>query len=204
MSLLARIGRGAVRRLGALFEEPIERGAPSGLSVHLARDCSLSWHQVRSGGWLGCELEVGADVQFGGTMVFERPRARIRVGARTFVGEGSRLIASTGIDVGDDVLISWGVTIVDHNSHSTRFSERARDVVEWRHGRKDWTSVKCAAVRVCDKCWVGFDAVILKGVTVGEGSVVGARSVVTRDVPPYAIVGGNPARVLRILGEDER
>ena len=45
--------------------------------------------------------------------------------------------------------------------------------------------------------WIGFEAVILSGVTIGDGAIIGARSVVTRDVPPYAIVGGAPARLIR-------
>jgi len=51
--------------------------------------------------------------------------------------------------------------------------------------------------------WIGFDCVVLPGVTIGEGSVVGARSVVTEDVPPYTIVAGNPARVIRKIENDE-
>jgi acetyltransferase-like isoleucine patch superfamily enzyme len=50
-----------------------------------------------------------------------------------------------------------------------------------------------------DKVWIGMDALILKGVTIGEGSVVAARSVVTKDVPPYSLVAGNPARVVKSL-----
>jgi len=51
--------------------------------------------------------------------------------------------------------------------------------------------------------WIGYKATILSGVTVGDGAVVGARAVVTRDVPPYAIVGGNPARIIRLRFSDE-
>lgn len=54
-------------------------------------------------------------------------------------------------------------------------------------------------VRVEDNCWIGQNAVILKGVTIGHDSIVGANSVVTRDVPPCSIVAGNPARVVKAL-----
>jgi acetyltransferase-like isoleucine patch superfamily enzyme len=50
--------------------------------------------------------------------------------------------------------------------------------------------------------WIGFDACVLPGVTVGEGAVVGAKSVVSQDVPPFTVVGGNPARVIRRLCEE--
>lgn len=52
-------------------------------------------------------------------------------------------------------------------------------------------------VKIGDRCWIGCNSIILKGVTLGEGAVVAAGSVVTKDVPPRTLVGGNPARVLR-------
>ena len=55
-----------------------------------------------------------------------------------------------------------------------------------------------------DKAWIGFNSIILKGVTIGEGAIVGAGSVVTKDVPPYTIVAGNPARIVREIPENER
>jgi acetyltransferase-like isoleucine patch superfamily enzyme len=79
------------------------------------------------------------------------------------------------------------------------FSQRANDVTDWLAGRKDWTNVAISPVRVCDKVWVGFGASILPGVTIGEGAIVGAASVVTRDVAPWTVVAGNPARVIREL-----
>ena len=66
-------------------------------------------------------------------------------------------------------------------------------------GRKNWKHVAHAPVRVKDKAWIGFNVSILKGVTIGEGAVIGACSVVTRDIPPYALAVGNPAKVIRSL-----
>jgi acetyltransferase-like isoleucine patch superfamily enzyme len=51
--------------------------------------------------------------------------------------------------------------------------------------------------------WIGFDVCVLPGVTIGEGAIVGARSVVAGDVPPYTVVAGNPARVVRRLSPEE-
>jgi acetyltransferase-like isoleucine patch superfamily enzyme len=59
-------------------------------------------------------------------------------------------------------------------------------------------------VKICDRVWIGFGVTILKGIIVGEGAILAAGTVVTRDVPPYCIVGGNPARVIRELSDDER
>jgi acetyltransferase-like isoleucine patch superfamily enzyme len=54
-------------------------------------------------------------------------------------------------------------------------------------------------IRIGNAVWIGFDAVVLPGVTIGDGSIIGARSVVTEDVPPYCIAVGNPARIVRRL-----
>jgi galactoside O-acetyltransferase len=89
--------------------------------------------------------------------------------------------------------------VVDHDSHALDWNERASDVADWAGGRKDWARVRRASVVIEDKTWIGFGACILKGVRVGEGAVVGAMSVVTRDVPAYTVVAGNPARVVRKL-----
>lgn len=64
---------------------------------------------------------------------------------------------------------------------------------------KDWSNVPMKPIVIEDKAWIGFDSTILKGVTIGEGSVVGAKSVVTRNVDPYTVVAGNPAKVVRKL-----
>jgi Acetyltransferase (isoleucine patch superfamily) len=101
-------------------------------------------------------------------------------------------------------MIAWGVTISDHNSHSTRFFERANDVVNWINGKKAWAGVKIMPVRVMDKVWIGFNSILLKGVTIGEGAIIGAGSVVTGDVPSWTIVAGNPAQVIRKIPDEER
>ncbi len=64
------------------------------------------------------------------------------------------------------------------------------------------TDVPARPVRVGRNVWIGFDACVLPGVTVGEGAVIGARSVVADDVPPYSVAAGNPARVIRRLDHE--
>ena len=66
---------------------------------------------------------------------------------------------------------------------------------------KNWTVVKDEAIVIESKVWIGFDVTILKGVTVGEGAVIGAKSIVTKNVEPWTVVAGNPAVVVKYLPE---
>lgn len=129
---------------------------------------------------------------------FDRPTAKVIIGNRSYIGR-STLVSAEHIEIGDDVLISWGVTIVDHDSHHIDFSLRKNDVIDWGHGQKDWTHVNRAPVTVMSKVWIGFNVIVLKGVTIGTGSVVAAGAIVTKDVPAWTVVAGCPAKVVKEL-----
>ncbi len=151
----------------------------------------------------GCFLAIGAQSDIECQIALEKSDAAVRIGSRTHIGGGTLLAAACGITVGDDVQIAYQGLIMDHNSHALAFSQRKDDVLDWQQGKKDWSNVAMAPVRICDKAWIGARVTILKGVTIGEGAVVGAGSVVTKSVPPWTIVAGNPARVIRELSEAE-
>lgn len=156
---------------------------------------ALLW---RASGQSG-ELAIGARSMVSAHVVFEKPSARLTIGDRTFIGGKSMFSVCESVRIGSDVMISWGCTIADHDSHSLDFRHRASDVENWLDGRKDWTHVRNAPVTICDKVWIGFNCSILKGVTIGEGAVVAANSNVTRNVDPWTLVAGNPARAIRRL-----
>lgn len=151
-------------------------------------------------------LRIGDESHVGGTFVFERGLGEITIGNRSSIGGGCLLICTQdeGIHIGDNVMLSWNVTVIDSNSHSANPDIRANDAFDWlagvEQGRmghfKDWSSVKSAPIYIKDGAWIGFGSSIMKGVTIGKGAIVGSNSVVTKDVPDGAIVGGNPARVL--------
>ena len=150
-------------------------------------------------------LVIGEECVLGCAFVFESDEGYIQIGNRTFINSGTHLIARSDVIIGDDVTIAWGVWVYNHDSHSIDWRERVKDLravyEDVQAGRdmiagKDWTSVKAAPIRICDKAWIGMNAIILKGVTIGEGAVVGAGSVVTHDVPPWTIAAGNPAKVV--------
>src|SRR4051794_23058370 len=165
-------------------------------AVHIGRGTTIVWRRIRH--VAGNLLSVGEDSIIHADISFEEHGGEIRIGNRTFVGR-SNLICYRRLVIGDDVIMSWGITVVDHDSHSIDWEKRCNDVVHWSKGQKSWKYIAHAPVMVGDKAWIGFNVSILKGVTIGEGAVVGACSVVTRDIPAYAVAAGNPARGIRYL-----
>ncbi len=100
-------------------------------------------------------------------------------------------------------MISLGVTIADHDGHATEFAKRSGDVLDWLAGKKDMSIVPMKEISIGNKVWIGFDASILKGVTIGEGAIVAACSVVTKNVPPWTLVAGNPAKEIKKVKNNE-
>lgn len=147
-------------------------------------------------------FEIGSQSIFTGRIVFERENCKVIIGDRSFIGGNSLLDITSDLYIGNDVLISWGCTLIDHNAHSTEFEERKDDVLNWIDRKKNWLNVSTKPIVIQDKAWIGFNSIILKGVTVGEGSIIAAGSVVTKDVEPYTVVGGNPARFIKRLQND--
>ncbi len=153
-------------------------------------------------------VTVGHNCVLAGNYIFETSTGYVTIGDRCHIG-GSTFISRSGIDIEDDVTIAWGVTVYDHDSHSVVWSgERELDTItEYRDitttgnvlKNKNWDIVKTSPIRICSKAWIGLNAIILKGVTVGEGAVVAAGSVVTKDVEPWTVVGGNPAVCIKKL-----
>ena len=156
---------------------------------------------VRLGGRGGnkCTIRLGEDNDLGGLWLIHEPDAEIRVGSRTELTEGCDLDVVESLTLGDDVFIAAQVYIADHDSHHPDWSVRANDHYARREGRKDWSVVPHAPVRIADKAWIGRRAMVLKGVTIGEGAVVAAGAVVTRDVDPWTVVAGVPAAEIRKL-----
>ncbi len=148
-------------------------------------------------------LSIGEDCVIDGTLTVLH--GKMEIGDRVVINDSTRIICSDHITIGNDVLISWGCNIVDSNMHSLNSKERLKDTQNARQeienhtiGQNvDYSAIQSAPITIKDKAWIGFHSIILKGVTIGEGAIVGAGSVVTKDVPDYAVVGGNPAKILK-------
>lgn len=121
----------------------------------------------------------------------------IEIGNNVFLGTGFALLSSRAkIIIGDDVMFGPGVTVVT-GDHRTDILDRPMITVT---DSEKITDNDKDVVFEGDN-WVGANAIILKGVTVGKGSVISAGAVVTHNVPAYAIVGGVPAKVIRMRNE---
>lgn len=108
--------------------------------------------------------------------------AQITVGKYSSIGDNTQIHCCNNITIGDRVLISWGVNILENYYHTTGGGDE---------------SIKSAPIIIENKVWIGCNAIILAGVTIGEGSVVAAGAVVTKDVTQKSLVAGNPAKVIR-------
>jgi len=153
-------------------------------------------------------LTVGNDCMIGGHFTFESTTGEVVIGNRVYLA-GGNVICTNNVIIEDEVFISWGVYFFDNDSHSLDYRDRIEDMTnhlkDWRSGKsnynisKDWSNVKSAPIKVCRYAWIGMEVKILKGVTIGEGAIVGSGSVVTKDVAPWTVVAGNPAKVIKTL-----
>ena len=150
-------------------------------------------------------LKTGHHCVLDGNYIFERNSGKITIGDRVHIGSSS-FISINEISIGNDVTIAWDCLFYDHNSHSVNWDERKDDTEQEYQdlikglnpiANKNWNVVKSAPINICDKVWIGTGCKILKGVTIGEGAIVAAGSVVTKDVEPFTMVGGNPARLIK-------
>jgi acetyltransferase-like isoleucine patch superfamily enzyme len=114
--------------------------------------------------------------------------SRLEIGDNTYIGEFNNIRASGGkISIGNNCLISQHISLIASN-HLARRDFLIRDQV--------WDTLK-KGITIGDDVWIGANSVILPGVTINNGAIVAAGSVVTKDVPAYMIVAGNPARIVK-------
>lgn len=131
-----------------------------------------------------CGLIInGRFIMFPGSKIIIASKGKVVVGNNSFIHSFTKLIAMEKIEIGDNCAISWDVQIMDSDIHSTIINGEI--------------SQETKPVKIGNYVWIGSKAIILKGVTIGDGAIVAAGSVVTKNVPPKAIVAGNPAKIVR-------
>jgi acetyltransferase-like isoleucine patch superfamily enzyme len=184
--------------VGKYIKREFDRGALLSGEIEVTIRANLFNHGSKA------NVKLGKHVVIDGTLeCYER--GMLLVGDYSFVGR-ARIFAAHKVDIGIGVLISDNVIILDSDLHSLSASKRFAEAVAWSKGKfpNVYDGIPGEPVIISDHVWIGANSVILKGVTIGEGAIVGAGSVVTKDVPPYTIVAGNPARIIREIPIDER
>ena len=137
---------------------------------------------------LGARCSVEHDVYFKVSGGYSE-QISIQIGSGSFIGSGCEFNALSRIEIGQSCLIASGCRLIDHD-HGTERGSPMKDQPE-----------RSADIHLGDDVWLGVNCVVLKGVSIGTGAIVAAGAVVTRDVPPFAIAAGIPARVLRLRRE---
>ena len=154
--------------------EPTVRIAPSvklGKNVRIVAFVNLYGCEIGDDSVIGPFVEIQSDVKVG---------CRVKIQSHTFI--------CSGVTIGDEAFIGHGVMFTND-----RFP-RATNADGTLQGAKDW---KCEPIVIGRRASIGSNATLLCGITIGDDAVVGAGSVVTKDVPAGTIVAGNPARILR-------
>lgn len=158
-------------------------------------EAKLLNHQKDSG-----KIVIGKRSQIRAELLVFKHGGEIEIGDYTFIGEFSRVWSAKRIKIGNRVLISHNVNIHDNNSHPLDANERHLDFLHiFEKGLQSDIDLNEKEIIIEDDVWIGFNSTILKGVTIGKGAIVGAETLVTTDVPPYAVIVGNPARIVKYV-----
>lgn len=141
-------------------------------------------------------IRIGCNTHIRGRLLTYPSGGNITIGDYCYIGEGGNIWSASNIEIGDNVLIAHNVDIFDHDTHPInpiQREEHFKAIISTGHPEiaVNWNE---KPVKICKNAWIGTKAIILKGVNIGESAIVSAGSVVTKDVEPYTIVGGNPAK----------
>lgn len=176
-----------------LYREPLLRYRAEDVGTGLLLEGALP--EITGSG----TIRIGNDVTIGGrnswVCGFRSSRdAEIIVEDRVYIGFQVVLSAAKSIRIGADTMLAARVQIYDNISHPISPARRLR--------HEPFRLDESTPVVIGRNCWIGNNAMIMRGVTVGDNSIVAAMSVVTRDVPPNTLVGGNPAKVIRSIADE--
>jgi acetyltransferase-like isoleucine patch superfamily enzyme len=160
------------------------------LGRHVYLDCGVYLHACPHGIHIGDNVFVMHHTELHVYNFRDLPQSGIWIGDNCFIGEFTIVRGQGGVRLGDSVLVAPGAKILAVNH---RFGDLTRPVMA--------QGIDARGIVVEDGAWIGGGAIVLDGVRIGRGAVVGAGAVVTRDVPPFGVAVGSPARVVKRYGE---
>lgn len=144
------------------------------------------------------DIKIGNKTIISGELVTFGHGGQIHIGDYSFVGGGTKIWSAKRITIGNRVLIAHNVNIHDQNSHPMDSKERHLDQIQiMEKGFQKTNNLNEKEIVIHDDVWIGFNATILKGVTIGRGAIIGACCVITKDVPEFAVVIGNPPAIVK-------
>ena len=147
-------------------------------------------------------IKIGDSSMIRGELFIFGHGGKIIIGNNCYIGEMSKIWSSSEIVIGNNVLIAHNVNIHDSNSHPINNCERRNHFKSiYTRGHPKDINLNERPIKINDDVWIGFNSIILKGVIIGEGAIVAAGSVVTNDVPPFTVVAGNPARIVKQINK---
>ncbi len=147
-------------------------------------------------------ISIGQSTHIYGELLVFGYGGKISIGSYSFIGENTKIWSGESILIGDNVFISHNCNVFDTNSHEIDYQEREK-THHYRLKNNLSTNIKgnviTAPIVIEDNVWISFNVIVLKGVRIGKGSIIAAGAVVTKDIPPFSIVVGNPAKVIKTL-----
>ena len=162
-------------------------------------ETTFSFHLYRSEASPGVRMAKGASAYLG-TMFDVGPKGNVTLGEYALV-HGARIVCDNRVEIGDYALISWEVLVMDtyRLPFDSETRRRALEDAARQEPRRLPSIAPARPVKIGHNVWIGFGSCILPGVTIGDGCIIGARSVVSENIPPYTVAVGNPARFVRTL-----
>jgi acetyltransferase-like isoleucine patch superfamily enzyme len=141
------------------------------------------------------KIKIGTNTHIRGTLLLFAHNGNINIGNNCYIGFGTQIWSANDIKIGNNVLISHNCNIIDTNSHEENYLERKESYIKMlsKGHPTENVNVKSAPILIEDYAWLSFNVSILKGVTIGKGAIVGAGSLVLKNVDPFTMVAGNPA-----------
>jgi acetyltransferase-like isoleucine patch superfamily enzyme len=145
------------------------------------------------------DIKLGAYCLCRGTLLTFKYGGKITIGNWSYIGDLTRIWSGESVTIGNHVLISHNVFISDTSAHELDHELRAERyeqlILNGMH--TDKIGLKTAPISIEDHVWINPNSIILSGVTLGKGAIIAAGSVVTKDVAPFTMVAGNPAKWIK-------